>query len=227
MRHDVALPGPGRAPGGAQGGAAQGRALLRHVVLAGHGLVPRAFPDAAPGGQDRAAVRLAGADLRIGAVLHVPPPGRRPDRPGSARRQADRAGPQPGRAGLLAARPRAGARVRARARFRQRDRPGAGPAAPRGGEAHPRPGVLQLRPPAPRLPGPRRVRALPERDGPARRPGTDPRGGERAVLQRSGGHLRRGARVPGPAHAPGPAAVRPAQRPAAPGRHGPGPARRS
>ena len=110
--------------------------------------------------------------------------------------------------------------------LRRGARPGAGPAAPAGGAARRGPVLLQLRPPAPRLPGPRRIRPLPERDGPARRPGAHPRGGERAVLRRAGAGLRRGLRVPRPAHLSGAPAVRAAQRPPPAERHGPGAAPR-
>ena len=226
LRHHVAVPGAGRAPGGAQGGAAQGRALLRHVVPPGHGLVPRALPDAAQRGQDRRSGTASPAQTFESSPYYMYHPqavARIAQRP--ARRQAGRAGPRPGRAGVLAARARGGPRLRAGARLRQRARAGAGPAAPPGGEARRATRTYYSfahQHHAYRARG-EYARYLSVMAA-ARRPGPDPRGGERAVLQRPGVRLRRGARLPRAAHPPGPAAVRAAQRPAAPDRHGPGPA---
>ena len=82
-------------------------------------LVSRPLPDARDRQPAQRAARWrAGADVRVEPVLHVPPARGRADRPRSARREADRADPRSGRAGLLAARPRVRPRLRDRGRFR-------------------------------------------------------------------------------------------------------------
>ena len=141
LRHHVAVPGARRAPGGAQGRAAQGRALLRHRrTTAGMAWYRGHFPlqRSADKIEQRYGVPAQTFESSPYYMYHPQAAARiARDLPGV---EARRAGPRPGRAGVLAARARGGPRLRAGARLRPRAGAGAGPAAPAGGAARRRPG---------------------------------------------------------------------------------------
>ena len=189
------------APGGAQGGAAQGRALLRHGLPPGHGWYRGHFPLPRPRAR-RPRATASADDLRVEPVLHVPPAGGRriaKDLPGVklivlVRDPVERAySPH--------------AHELARGYETERDfeqalaLEAAGCAGRRNGWPPTR--GTTASPPAPRVPPAASTRAS-SSGWPARRPGPDPRGGQRRFFAEPRPGVRRGAGVPRAAALGGP-----------------------
>src|SRR5690606_21463864 len=172
-----------------------------------------------PGGPE---TRVRPAGVRVQPVLPLPPAGRRAAGPRPARGTRDRAGARPGGTRALPPRPRAGPGLRVGTQLRPRAGAGTGPAARSDRADAARPALPQLRPPAPRLPGPGRVLPVPRGAGRAHTRRADPGAGERGSVHPAGVPVRPGAGFPGPALARVPE-VRPVQRPPPPAHAGAGP----